>query len=89
MLIGLQAIDLADPHVAGTSAGFTGLFGYCLGATLASTGVGYIVEHFGWNTSFIVELICVVCTIIFLVLILPREQAAIAHQKALAAELNK
>ncbi|MDK6486834.1 hypothetical protein QP158_12170, partial [Streptococcus agalactiae] len=36
MLIGLQAIDLSPKNVAGTAAGFTGLFGYLLGATLAS-----------------------------------------------------
>ena len=51
--IGLQAIDLSPSHVAGTAAGFTGLFGYALGATLASAGIGIIVDHWGWSTAFV------------------------------------
>lgn len=52
MLIGLQAIDLSPVNVAGTAAGFTGLFGYLLGASLASTGVGVLVKYFGWDVTF-------------------------------------
>lgn len=52
MLIGLQAIDLSPKYVAGTAAGFTGLFGYLLGATLASTGVGLLIDYAGWNVTF-------------------------------------
>ena len=52
MLIGLQAIDLSPRNVAGTAAGFTGLFGYLLGATLASSGVGALIHYFGWNIAY-------------------------------------
>ena len=52
MLIGLQAIDLSPREVAGTAAGFTGMFGYLLGATLASTGVGILIDRFGWNVTY-------------------------------------
>ncbi|WP_455134720.1 MFS transporter [Schaalia cardiffensis] len=52
MLIGLQAIDLSPRNVAGTAAGFTGLFGYLLGATLASSGVGALIHYFGWSVAY-------------------------------------
>lgn len=58
MLIGLQAIDLSPRQVAGTAAGFAGLFGYLLGATLASSGVGVMVHAFGWDVTFAVLTIC-------------------------------
>lgn len=49
---------------AGTAAGFTGLFGYLLGATLASSGVGVMVQHFGWNVTFILFLAFSVATVV-------------------------
>lgn len=52
MLIGLMAIDMSPKNIAGTAAGFTGLFGYLLGASLASTGVGLLVKYFGWDVTF-------------------------------------
>ncbi|MFC0672483.1 MFS transporter [Brachybacterium hainanense] len=58
MLIGLQAIDLSPREVAGTAAGFTGLFGYLLGATLASSGVGLMVRYLGWDVAFGVLTAC-------------------------------
>ncbi|OKL54216.1 glycerol-3-phosphate transporter [Bowdeniella nasicola] len=64
MLIGLQAIDLSPHNVAGTAAGFTGLFGYLMGATLASSGVGILVQNFGWNTTFIVFIVFAVITVL-------------------------
>lgn len=64
MLIGLQAIDLSPHNAAGTAAGFTGLFGYLLGAILASSGVGVMVQHFGWNVTFILFLAFSVATVV-------------------------
>lgn len=49
---------------AGTAAGFTGLFGYLLGATLASSSVGVMVQHFGWNVTFILFLAFSVATVV-------------------------
>ncbi len=66
MLIGLQAIDLSPRNVAGTAAGFTGLFGYLLGATLASTGVGILIHSFGWNVTYGVLLIVVMLSLILM-----------------------
>lgn len=66
MLIGLQAIDMAPRNVAGTAAGYTGLLGYVVGATLASTGVGWIIKHFGWDVTFIFLIICTVLAVALL-----------------------
>lgn len=87
MLIGLQAIDLSPSHVAGTAAGFTGLFGYALGATLASTGIGIIVDHWGWSTAFIFMIVCSGLAIVFLWLVNGAEKHMMAERdKKLAAE---
>jgi OPA family glycerol-3-phosphate transporter-like MFS transporter len=59
MLIGLHALDLVPKHVAGTAAGFTGLFGYVGGATCANALFGWIVDHYGWDGGFI--LLCLSC----------------------------
>ncbi len=82
MLIGLQALDMSAPHVAGTSAGFTGLFGYVLGATMASTGVGFLVQHYGWGVTFAVLTGCVVAAILLLLAIGPEEKRLIAAHDA-------
>ena len=87
MLIGLQAIDLSPSHVAGTAAGFTGLFGYALGATLASTGIGIIVDHWGWSTAFIFMIVGSGLAIVFLWLVNGAEKRMMAERdKKLAAE---
>jgi OPA family glycerol-3-phosphate transporter-like MFS transporter len=83
MLIGLQAIDLSPRHIAGTAAGFTGLFGYVLGATLASSGVGLSVEYFGWDVTFMLMLVCVAAAIYFFSLVGKEEKRLMAeHQVA-------
>ena len=78
MLIGLQAIDLSPKNVAGTAAGFTGLFGYLLGATLASTGVGLIVHNFGWNVTFGVFVVFAVLTVVIFAIVGRDEKAIMA-----------
>jgi phosphoglycerate transporter family protein len=50
-LIGITAANLATKRAAATAAGFTGLFGYA--STLVSgVGLGYVVQHYGWNLGF-------------------------------------
>lgn len=82
MLIGLQALDLSPTHVAGTAAGFTGLFGYALGATLASTGIGAIAQHLGWSAAFIFLIICAVASILLLALVDNKEKHVVAEARA-------
>ncbi|APT83822.1 MFS transporter [Corynebacterium aquilae] len=85
MLIGLQAIDLSPHNVAGTAAGFTGLFGYLLGATLASSGVGLVVQNFGWNVTFIVFLAFAVATVILFAIVGRDERQLMASHAERAA----
>lgn len=86
MLIGLQAIDLSPRHVAGTAAGFTGLFGYLLGATLASSGVGIIVHNFGWNVTFAVFVVFAVLTVAIFALVGRYEKAIMASREKKLAQ---
>lgn len=79
MLIGLQAIDLSPSNVAGTAAGFTGLFGYLLGASLASTGVGILIEHFGWDVTYGALLAVVVVALILMAIVGKDERALMEH----------
>lgn len=85
MLIGLQAIDLSPRNVAGTAAGFTGLFGYLLGATLASTGVGIIVHNFGWNVTFIIFIAFSILTVLLFAIVGRSEKKLMARQQAVKA----
>ena len=73
MLIGLQAIDLSPRNVAGTAAGFTGLFGYLLGATLASSGVGRLFDYAGWNVTYMC-LVGVAVIAVVLMLVVGRDE---------------
>ncbi|QHC66218.1 MFS transporter [Rathayibacter sp. VKM Ac-2759] len=82
MLIGLQALDLSPREVAGTAAGFTGLFGYVLGATLASTGVGLVVHAYGWDTTFVLILACVVAAVVLMALVGRSERSLRARASA-------
>jgi len=86
MLIGLQALDLSPRSVAGTAAGFTGLFGYVLGATLASTGIGLAVHAFGWDVTFVLILVCVVLAIVLLAIVGRDERALNERKRAREAQ---
>jgi len=82
MLIGLQAIDMSPRHVAGTAAGYTGLFGYVLGATLASSGIGVVVHHYGWDVTFVLLIGFALATVVLLVFVDRDEKAMIARRAA-------
>ena len=80
MLIGLQAIDLSPREVAGTAAGFTGLFGYLLGATLASSGVGLMVHAFGWDVTFGVLTVCAL-VVVGIMWVIGRDEKALMRER--------
>lgn len=82
MLIGLQAIDLSPTNVAGTAAGFTGLFGYLLGATLASSGVGLLIHNFGWNIAYGFLIVVAVVAVILMMIIGKDERALMERHVA-------
>jgi OPA family glycerol-3-phosphate transporter-like MFS transporter len=56
MLIGVAAVDCVPKKAAGTAAGFTGFFGYVIGATVAELGVGKAVQYWGWTSGFCIIL---------------------------------
>lgn len=82
MLIGLQAIDLSPTNVAGTAAGFTGLFGYLLGATLASSGVGLLIHNFGWNIAYGFLIVVAVIAVILMMIVGKDERALMERHVA-------
>lgn len=66
MLIGLQALDYVPKKAAGTAAGLTGLFGYLGGSVVANALMGFTVEQYGWDLSFIIMVIsCILAIILF------------------------
>lgn len=65
MLIGVQALDLVPKKAAGTSAGFTGLFGYLGGALFANVAMGHVVDKWGWDGGFIILVAACVLAIVF------------------------
>ncbi len=75
MLIGVQALDLAPKNASGTAAGLTGFFGYFLGTfILANTVIGWVAQHFGWNTTFVLLIAACVLAIIFMGLTYKQEK---------------
>jgi MFS transporter, OPA family, glycerol-3-phosphate transporter len=66
MLIGVSALDMVPKKAAGTAAGFTGLFGYLFGTVAASSGIGYAVKAFGWDSGFYILIASCVVAMFFL-----------------------
>ena len=75
MLIGVQALDLAPKNASGTAAGLSGFFGYFFGtALLANIGVGFVIDHFGWNWYFLMMLLACLFSFFFVGLTYKHEQ---------------
>lgn len=80
MLIGLQALDLVPKKAAGTAAGFTGFFGYVFGSAFAGTGVGWLYDHWGWDSVIIAMIVCCLLTIVFSALTLGHKAESASAQ---------
>lgn len=82
MLIGVFALDLVPKKAAGTSAGFTGLFGYIGGSLTASIFIPWIVEYNGdnWDAGFIVIIAACVMAIILTAFTIKAEMRSIAAE---------
>ena len=65
MLIGVAALDLVPKKAGGTSAGFTGLFGYFFGTMGAEALMGYLVQNYGWDSGFLLLFISCVLAVVF------------------------
>lgn len=53
MLVGVQVMDIMPKKAVGTAVGLLGLFGYWGGTTVATLGLGYIVQYFDWRGGFL------------------------------------
>ena len=63
LIAGAMAIDFGSSRAAATAAGIMDAVG-ALGAVLMGTGMGYIVDQYGWNYSFF--LLTIISLIAFL-----------------------
>lgn len=63
LLVGLSGAECVNRRFAGTSNGFVGFLAY-IGAALAGYPLSICVKHLGWNSLFVVLLVC--CALIAL-----------------------
>ncbi|MEO7299857.1 MAG: MFS transporter, partial [Verrucomicrobiota bacterium] len=68
MFSGVMSLDLTSKKAVGTAAGFVGFFGY-VGRTIEGKGIGWVTQHFGWNTALWCVLGCTAMGIILLALL--------------------
>ncbi|MDR0712906.1 MAG: phosphoglycerate transporter protein PgtP [Bacteroidales bacterium] len=77
MLIGVQALDLSPKNAAGTSAGFTGFFGYFFGTSvLAYIVMGKVVKSSGWDSGFVLLIGSCLITILLMTFVHRHEKKA-------------
>jgi sugar phosphate permease len=50
-LLAIACANLATKRAAATAVGLTSLFGYA-STTLSGWGLGFVVQHYGWNAGF-------------------------------------
>jgi OPA family glycerol-3-phosphate transporter-like MFS transporter/OPA family sugar phosphate sensor protein UhpC-like MFS transporter len=51
-LVGIAVANLATKRAAATAVGLTGVFGYA-STTLSGWGLGWLVQHYGWDRAFL------------------------------------
>ena len=55
-LLGIAASNQATKRACATANGILGIFGYA-STTVSGLGFGYLAQHFGWNSVFLVSVI--------------------------------
>jgi OPA family glycerol-3-phosphate transporter-like MFS transporter/OPA family sugar phosphate sensor protein UhpC-like MFS transporter len=50
-LLAIACANLATKRAAATAVGLTSIFGYA-STTLSGWGLGFVVQHYGWNAGF-------------------------------------
>ncbi|HTR40527.1 MAG TPA: MFS transporter [Pseudomonadales bacterium] len=66
-LLAVACVNLATKRAAATAVGLTSIFGYA-STTLSGWGLGFLVDHYGWNAAFAVLVACAVAgTILFMI----------------------
>ena len=56
-LLAIVAANLATKRAAATAVGLTSIFGYA-STTLSGVGLGYLVQHYGWDIGFKALIAC-------------------------------
>ena len=65
-LLAIACVNLATKRAAATAVGLTSIFGYA-STTLSGYGLGYVVQHYGWNAGFAGLVGCaVIGTVLFI-----------------------
>ena len=65
-LLAIACANLATKRAAATAVGLTSIFGYA-STTLSGWGLGYVVQHYGWNAGFAGLIACAaVGTLLFI-----------------------
>ena len=66
-LLAIACVKLATKRAAATAVGLTSIFGYA-STTLSGWGLGYVVQHYGWNMGFAGIICCgLIGTILFII----------------------
>ena len=66
-LLAVACVNLATKRAAATAVGLTSIFGYA-STTLSGWGLGFLVDHYGWNAAFAGLVACAVAgTILFII----------------------
>lgn len=65
-LLAIACANLATKRAAATAVGLTSIFGYA-STTLSGWGLGYVVQHYGWNAGYAGLIGCaVIGTLLFI-----------------------
>ncbi len=66
-LLAIACMNLATKRAAATAVGLTSIFGYA-STTLSGWGMGFVVQHYGWNAGFAGLLGCaMIGTLLFII----------------------
>jgi len=69
-LLAVACVNLATKRAAATAVGLTSIFGYA-STVLSGWGLGYLVQHYGWNAAFVGLMVCAVSGTILFVMAWP------------------
>jgi len=79
-LIGVAAANLATKRAAAAAVGLTGIFGYA-STVLSGWGLGYLVQHYGWDRGFLAIFIIAIVGILLFVLAWPAPAHGYSEQE--------
>jgi len=84
-LVGVIVSNLSTKKAAASAVGLTGLFGYA-STVISGWGIGYVSDHYGWNTTFEFMFIFAICGTLFFAMAwtAPRDTYGIEKTKSKA-----